>query len=87
MNTAEFECTDALDRLRRIQGQVGGLIRMIEDGRECADVLTQLAAVSHALHRAGYRMVAAGLERCVNGPDGDDPAAAAELEKLFLALG
>src|ERR1035441_10238203 len=38
-----------LKRLRRAQGQVGGVIKMIEDGRDCADVVTQLAAASRAL--------------------------------------
>ena len=42
-----------LRRLRRAQGQIGGVIRMIEDGRECRDVLTQLAAAARALDRAG----------------------------------
>jgi DNA-binding FrmR family transcriptional regulator len=60
---------------------------MVEEGRDCADVLTLLAAITHALHRAGYRMVAAGLERCLSDTDGPDPTATAQLEKLFLSLG
>lgn len=77
---------DALSRLRRAHGQLGGLIRMIEDGRERAEVLTLLAAVTHALHRAGYRLVADELERCVQAPGGDERSTEA-LEKLFLSLG
>ena len=42
-----------LNRLRRAQGQLAGVIAMIEDGRDCQDVVTQLAAVSRALDRAG----------------------------------
>ena len=87
MRTDEMQCADALARLRRVHGQLGGLIQMIEDGRDCTEVLTLLAAVTRALHRAGYSMVAAGLERCLDDPDGRDPAATAQLEKLFLALG
>ena len=49
---------EVLDRLRRVQGQVGGVIRMIEDGRDCADVVTQLAAASRALDRAGFKIIA-----------------------------
>jgi len=39
---------DVIKRLRRAQGQVGGVIKMIEEGRDCADVVTQLAAASRA---------------------------------------
>lgn len=44
-----------LNRLRRAQGQLAGVISMIEQGRDCKDVVTQLAAVSRALDRAGFR--------------------------------
>ena len=43
-----------IKRLRRAQGQIGGVIKMIEEGRDCADVVTQLAAASRALDRAGF---------------------------------
>lgn len=77
-----------LNRLRRAQGQLAGVISMIEDGRECKDVVTQLAAVSKALDRAGFKIVATGLRECVTGDtaNGDAPMSEAELEKLFLAL-
>jgi DNA-binding FrmR family transcriptional regulator len=77
-----------LNRLRRAQGQLAGVISMIEDGRDCADVVTQLAAVSRALDRAGFKIVATGLRECASGAtaDGGAPMTEAELEKLFLAL-
>lgn len=77
-----------LNRLRRAQGQLAGVISMIEDGRECKDVVTQLAAVSKALDRAGFKIVATGLRECVTGEaaNGGAPMSEAELEKLFLAL-
>jgi DNA-binding FrmR family transcriptional regulator len=77
-----------LNRLRRAQGQLAGVISMIEQGRDCKDVVTQLAAVSRALDRAGFKIVATGLRQCINGADanGDPPMTEAELEKLFLAL-
>lgn len=76
-----------LNRLRRAQGQLAGVISMIEQ-RDCRDVVTQLAAVSRALDRAGFKIVAAGLKECVSGAtaSGAAPLSAAELEKLFLAL-
>jgi DNA-binding FrmR family transcriptional regulator len=77
-----------LNRLRRAQGQLAGVISMIEQGRDCKDVVTQLAAVSRALDRAGFKIVATGLRECITGDntDGATPMTEAELEKLFLAL-
>ncbi|MEU4711050.1 metal-sensitive transcriptional regulator [Nocardia salmonicida] len=77
-----------LNRLRRAQGQLAGVIAMIEAGRDCKDVVTQLAAVSKALDRAGFKIVATGLRECLTEtPDGERaPMSIEELEKLFLAL-
>ncbi|EID10964.1 hypothetical protein MXEN_17483 [Mycobacterium xenopi RIVM700367] len=78
-----------LGRLRRAQGQLAGVISMIEQGRDCKEVVTQLAAVSRALDRAGFKIVATGLRECAAGQRGaknHKPLSEAELEKLFLAL-
>lgn len=76
---------DVLTRLKRARGQLDGVIGMIEDGRPCTDVVTQLAAVSKALDRAGFKVVATGLRQCWE--EGDKaPMTQAELEKLFLSL-
>lgn len=83
---------DAMDvilkRLRRAQGQLSGVISMIEGGRDCKDVVTQLAAVSRALDRAGFKIVATGMRHCITGTDSELGATLSEdeLEKLFLAL-
>ncbi|CAA0134939.1 Copper-sensing transcriptional repressor CsoR [Mycolicibacterium vanbaalenii] len=80
---------EVLNRLRRAQGQLAGVISMIEQGRDCKDVVTQLAAVSKALDRAGFKIVATGMRECATGAaaTGDHtPMTEAELEKLFLAL-
>lgn len=80
---------DVLVRLRRAQGQLGGVIQMIENERDCKDVIAQLAAVSRALDRAGFKIIATGLEQCVQ-KGGTDPEQAdldrAQLEKLFMSL-
>lgn len=81
------EHRQALLRLRRVHGQLGGVIHMIEQDREPTEVLTQLAAVLHALHRAGFRMVADELERCRDEDGQCNQKATAQLEHLFLALG
>jgi DNA-binding FrmR family transcriptional regulator len=88
MNSDEDTMGAVLNRLRRAQGQLGGVITMIEQGRNCKDVVTQLAAVSKALDRAGFKIVACGLRDCINGTRHGDapPLSEAELEKLFLAL-
>lgn len=84
----EQDITAVLNRLRRAQGQLAGVISMIEQRRDCKDVVTQLAAVSRALDRAGFKIVAAGLRECRAdvAADGKTPMTEAELEKLFLAL-
>ena len=74
-------------RLRRAQGQVGGVIKMIEEGRDCADVVTQLAAASRALDRAGFKIIATGLQQCAaSARRSRADADRAQLEKLFLSL-
>jgi DNA-binding FrmR family transcriptional regulator len=74
-----------LNRLRRAQGQLAGVIAMIEDGRDCQDVVTQLAAVSRALDRAGFKIVASGMRQCLSG-DGNSPLSQDQMEKIFLTL-
>ena len=75
-----------LRRLRRAQGQIGGVVKMIEDGRDCADVVTQLAAASRALDRAGFKIIATGLQQCAVNSDEASHAERAQLERLFLSL-
>jgi len=79
---------DVIKRLRRAEGQIRGVIAMLEDGRDCADVVTQLAAVSKALDRAGFKIIASGLRECVKAEEsGEEPSLdVAKLEKLFLSL-
>lgn len=84
----ENSIAPVLNRLRRAHGQLAGVIAMIEAGRDCKDVVTQLAAVSRALDRAGFKIVATGLRECLAGQNGEgtDPMTIEELEKLFLTL-
>ena len=81
------DVAEVLNRLRRAQGQLAGVIAMVQDSRECRDVVIQLAAVSKALDRAGFKIVATGLRECASGSSTDGSCLTeAELEKLFLAL-
>jgi DNA-binding FrmR family transcriptional regulator len=52
-------------RLRRIEGQVGGLLRMVEQDRYCVDVLTQIAAVRAALHKVEEQVLRDHVGHCV----------------------
>ncbi|MDQ1013951.1 MULTISPECIES: metal-sensitive transcriptional regulator [Streptomyces] len=87
---AAEELRTVVNRLRRAQGQIAGVIKMIEEGRDCEDVVTQLSAASRALDRAGFAIIATGLQQCLT--DGDMAASEdrevmrARLEKLFLSL-
>ncbi|WP_396446142.1 metal-sensitive transcriptional regulator [Actinomadura sp.] len=90
MELDKYSLAEVALRLRRAQGQIGGVIRMIEEGRDCADLINQLAAASHALHRAGFKIIATGLEQCAaREEDGGSEQAGldrARLERLFLTL-
>lgn len=77
---------DARTRLRRIEGQVGGILKMIEEGRDCREVIQQIAAVSKALDRAGFKVVIGQMSECLANPDSADGMDPVELEKLFLSL-
>jgi DNA-binding FrmR family transcriptional regulator len=79
---------DVIKRLRRAEGQIRGVIAMLESGRDCSDVVTQLAAVSKALDRAGFKIIASGLQQCLTAAeDGEDQTVNLErMEKLFLSL-
>lgn len=78
-----------LNRLRRAQGQLGAVISMVEQGKDCRSVVTQLSAVSSALDKAGFSIIATAMKECVAedgkpGKDGD--LRVEDLEKLFLSL-
>lgn len=89
MELPEETINDLQKRLRRIEGQVRGIQAMLTDGRECADVVTQIAAAAKAMEQVGFKLVASGLTYCLTHPD-----AAAErgydlerVEKMFMKIG
>jgi DNA-binding FrmR family transcriptional regulator len=88
MQLPEEVVDDVRKRLRRVAGQVQGVERMLEENRECRDVVTQLSAASKALEQAGFRLIAAGLTYCVEHPE----QAAADgypidaVQKMFMKL-
>ncbi|WP_024793599.1 metal-sensitive transcriptional regulator [Tomitella biformata] len=88
MDNTSAEARATMNRLKRAHGQLAGVIAMMDNGRSCKDVVTQLSAVSRALDKAGFAIVASGLRDCITGEtaDGSEPMSQAELEKLFLSL-
>jgi DNA-binding FrmR family transcriptional regulator len=74
-----------LNRLRRAQGQLAAVITAVEAGADCRVVVTQLAAVSSALDKAGFTIVSSAMRKCVSG-DEENSLTVDELEKLFLTL-
>lgn len=75
-----------INRLRRAQGQLAAVITAVEAGGSCKDVVTQLAAVSSALDRAGFVIVSTAMRECLDNPDAENTLSVDELEKLFLTL-
>jgi DNA-binding FrmR family transcriptional regulator len=74
------------DRLRRARGQIDGVIAMIEAGRSCRDVVTQLSAASKALDKATYKLIATSLQECLVTDAADREMTPDELERLFVNM-
>lgn len=79
---------DLQKRLRRIEGQVRGIQAMLHDGRDCSDVVTQIAAAAKAMEQVGFKLVASGLEYCVTNPDraAETGYDVDRIEKLFMKI-
>lgn len=88
MQLPEDTVTDLRRRLRRVEGQVRGIEAMLAEGRECRDVVTQLAAATRALEQVGFKLVASGLTTCLQDPEraAEDGYPLEEVERLFLRL-
>jgi DNA-binding FrmR family transcriptional regulator len=87
MELSAEEMVPVINRIKRARGQLDGIVRMLEGGRSCEDVVTQLAAVSKALDRAGFAVIASGLRQCVTAEsDGGEALDLQRMERLFLSL-
>jgi len=80
------EMTAIINRAKRAHGHFGKVIAMMEEGTDCEAVLTQLAAVTRAVNRTGYAIVATGLQQCLAAGDGPESVDVKKMEKLFLGL-
>ena len=83
--TSSIGSTQVVNRIKRAQGQLSGVLRMLEEGRELQEVVNQLKAVSRALDRAGFAIIAAELREFAQaGPVSEDDLD--RLERFFLSL-
>jgi DNA-binding FrmR family transcriptional regulator len=88
MQLPEDVVADVRKRLRRVAGQVQGVERMLDEGRECREVVAQLSAATKALEQAGFRLVASGLVYCLQNPEeaAADGYAIEEVQRMFMRL-
>ena len=73
-------------RIKRAQGQLGGIVRMLEEGRNCEEIVTQMSAVSKAVNTAAFTLISASLQECITEGRSDQKAVSEKLQKLFLSL-
>jgi len=88
MELPEETVADLQRRLRRIEGQVRGVHQMLEEQRDCRDVVTQISAATKALEQVGFVLVAAGLTWCLQDParSAEQGYDLADVQKMFLKL-
>ncbi len=81
--------SDVIKRLKRIEGQAGGLLRMVEDDRYCVDVLTQINAVRAALHKVEEIILRDHVSHCVADAftSGDASEQRHKVEELITTIG
>lgn len=73
-------------RIKRAQGQLGAVARMLEEGRNCDEIITQMSAVSKAVNTAAFTLLSASLKECIVEGKSNSNAVTAQLQKLFLTL-
>ncbi len=88
MELPEETVADLHRRLRKVEGQIRGIQGMLADGRDCRDVVTQMSAASKAMDQAGFLLVSAGLQWCLEDPERSaaEGYELADVQKMFLKL-
>ena len=75
-----------LKRIKRAHGQLGAVARMLEEGRSCDEIVTQMSAVSKAVNTAAFTLISTSLKECLLEDKSNSKAVTAQLQKLFLSL-
>jgi DNA-binding FrmR family transcriptional regulator len=73
-------------RLRRAHGQLGAVVRMLDEGHTCEEIVTQMAAVSKAVNTAAFNLISASLKECLVDPGIESGPMTEKFQKLFLSL-
>lgn len=73
-------------RIKRAQGQLGAVARMIEEGRSCDEVITQISAATKAINTAAFTLISSSLEECIIEGKKNQSEVTEKLQKLFLTL-
>jgi DNA-binding FrmR family transcriptional regulator len=84
---SDQEQIDAISkRVKRAQGQLGAVARMLEEGRNCDEIVIQMSAVSKAINTAAFTLISASLKECIVEGKTDSDTVTTKLQKLFLSL-
>jgi DNA-binding FrmR family transcriptional regulator len=84
---ADQDQVDAIaKRIKRAQGQLGAVARMLEEGRNCDEIVIQMSAVSKAVNTAAFTLISASLKECLIEGKTNQDAVTERLQKLFLTL-
>ena len=75
-----------MKRVKRAQGQMGAVVRMLEEGRSCEEIVTQMAAVAKAVNTAAFTLITSSLKECITDPSADTEQVTMKLQKIFLSL-
>ena len=73
-------------RIKRAHGQMAAVVRMLEEGRNCEDVVTQMAAANKAITTAAFTLISASLKECIEENNSNSEAVQEKLQRLFLSL-
>ena len=73
-------------RVKRAQGQLGAVARMLEEGRSCDEIVIQMSAVSKAVNTAAFTLISSSLKECLMNDKSNSEAVTAQLQKIFLSL-
>jgi DNA-binding FrmR family transcriptional regulator len=84
--TDQEQVDEIVKRINRAHGQLGAVARMLEEGRTCNEIVTQMAAVTKAVNTAAFSLISANLKQCIDEDRPDSGAISANLQKLFNTL-
>jgi DNA-binding FrmR family transcriptional regulator len=84
--TNEEQIAEITNRLKRANGQLGAVLRMIEEGRNCDEIITQMSAVSKAINTAAFTLLTSSMKECLTEKRKDSDEISKNLQKLFLSL-